>query len=38
MSGVSGKTGEGVADFLNVIVEIVPPPKHADVNATSARF
>ncbi len=26
--GVSGKTGEGVADLLDTIVELVPPPQH----------
>jgi GTP-binding protein LepA len=26
--GVSGKTGEGVADLLNTIVELVPSPQH----------
>ena len=27
--GVSGKTGEGVADLLNTVVELVPPPEHS---------
>jgi GTP-binding protein LepA len=26
---VSGKTGEGVADLLDTIVELVPPPQHS---------
>jgi GTP-binding protein LepA len=29
--GVSGKTGEGVAALLDKVVELVPPPQHADV-------
>jgi GTP-binding protein LepA len=27
--GVSGKTGEGVIDLLNTVVELVPPPEHS---------
>ena len=27
---VSGKTGEGVAELLDRVVELVPPPKHTD--------
>ncbi len=29
--GVSGKTGEGVAALLDRVVELVPPPKHAEM-------
>ena len=28
--GVSGKTGEGVAALLDRVIELVPPPSHAD--------
>lgn len=26
--GVSGKTGEGVTDLLNAVIDLVPPPQH----------
>jgi GTP-binding protein LepA len=29
--GVSGKTGEGVAELLDRVVDLVPPPQHTDV-------
>lgn len=28
---VSGKTGEGVAELLDTVVELVPPPQHTEV-------
>ncbi len=28
--GVSGKTGEGVTELLNKVVELVPPPRHTE--------
>src|SRR5580693_7750544 len=27
--GVSGKTGEGVTDLLNTVIDLVPPPEHS---------